>query len=476
MSDSIEKNIEERISKVSERWFLTDPLLFSVYCTHRIVPNVKLNVPFRTGQGRVEFSPDLLQEMNDCEMEELLRIEMFRILLKHPYQRQPSCANRKVLAQASNVTIDDVYQIQPVVKKYLKGLDYNLPYGLCFEEYYSLIYEILTHANPNSFCGTSIMPAEEALNPDGEDTLDDEDVHGDEELENESNCPGNKNQNKTQGNGTDGADGDGGADGNEGVNGAKGTGSTDGNLDLNSELQSGTDDMDAQISELWEEDDEMCCDVNNLIEIAQSSDSWGSIGESFQSLIKASLKIQMDYRKMLSAFRTSVISSKRCLTRMRPNRRFGFDAMGCRYELATNLLIAVDVSGSVTDKSLSHFFSIINRFFKYGIEKIDVIQFDAELKSDKPVSFKKAKNEIKVMGRGGTSFQPAADYYSSHPKYDGLIYFTDGYAPPPVFNTKRPIDVLWVLCGSEEYERNHEWIKAIKRNRVTYIPSVEVRI
>ena len=84
---------------------------------------------------------------------------------------------------------------------------------------------------------------------------------------------------------------------------------------------------------------------------------------------------------------------------------------------------------------------------------------------------RKAKSTVKILGRGGTNFQPAADFYCSHPEYDGLIYFTDGYAPPPTFNTKRPIDVLWVLCGKAEYEECKGWIKEIKRNRATYIPS-----
>ena len=147
--------------------------------------------------------------------------------------------------------------------------------------------------------------------------------------------------------------------------------------------------------------------------------------------------------------------------------------MGSRYALASNLLIAVDVSGSVSDESLSNFFSVINRFFKYGIEKLDVIQFDAELKSDKPLPMKKARSEIKIIGRGGTDFQPAADFYCAHPEYDGLIYFTDGYAPMPTFNTKRPIDVLWVLCGRQEYNKHKDRIKKIKRNRATYIPRGE---
>jgi predicted metal-dependent peptidase len=223
---------------------------------------------------------------------------------------------------------------------------------------------------------------------------------------------------------------------------------------------------------LWDEDEAACCDINGFIEVAQASNTWGTIPGKLQGLIKASMKVDMDYRKMLSLFKTSVISSRRHLTRMRPNRRSGFDAMGSRYELSTNLLIAVDVSGSVTDKSLEFFFSVINRLFKYGIEKLDVLQFDAAIQGEiEP--FKKARRTVKILGRGGTWFQPAADYYCEHPEYDGLIYFTDGYAPPPVFNTKRPIDVLWVLCSKQSYEANGDWIRKMKRNRVTYIPRSE---
>ena len=136
------------------------------------------------------------------------------------------------------------------------------------------------------------------------------------------------------------------------------------------------------------------------------------------------------------------------------------------------MLVAVDVSGSVSNKSLSYFFSVINRLFKYGVQKLDVIQFDAEIKGE-PEAFKKARKSVKIVGRGGTSFQPTADYYCEHPEYDGLIYFTDGYAPPPVYKTKRTIDVLWVLCGKSAYEDNCGWIKKLKRNRVTFIPRTE---
>lgn len=430
-------NALDRIRKIGERWFLTEPLLFAVYCSHEFVENNSIDVPMRTGNMKVEFSPKILDKIADDVLVEYMKIEMFRILLKHPYQRQPSFAAKALLTMASNVTIADVYDVSREVKMQMSGTELKLPGGLCFEEYYNLL---LQNAAPNSGKSGGEPQQSDDKSEQGEDA---------------------------QGNGAQGGESAGQDGESSGRNGGGSDGSSGGQGAGNSQEQ-----RDSQISELWEENEEACCSINEFIEVATESNTWGSIPGKLQGLIKASLKVDMDYRKMLSLFKTSVISSRRRLTRMRPNRRFGFDAMGSRYELSTNLLIAVDVSGSVTDKSLQFFFSVINRLFKYGVEKLDVLQFDAQIQGEiEPL--KKARKTVKIMGRGGTSFQPAADYYCEHPEYDGLIYFTDGYAPPPKFNTKRPIDVLWVLCSRQCYEKSGGWIRNMKRNRVTFIPRSE---
>lgn len=461
-----DNELEQRIKKIGEHWFLTEPLLFAAYCTHELAVNKRLRIPFRAGKKRIEYSPVILSPMRDNHIEEFLKIEILRIILKHPYQRQPPFAKRKVLTHASNATINDASQMQPFVKDMLKMLNYSwpegLPSGLCFEEYYALIYEILSHGKPHTNCGTSIVPSDRPSPPDDDDTMDGNEDTRDSDVEPQD------------------AAASGVASGQDGGSQPRPDAETScGEIpDKQKVTPSGggiasLQDAAEQASELWEEDEDTCCAINSLIEIAEASQTWGSLDGKLQGLIKASMKVLMDYRRMLSIFKTSVLSSKRSLTRMRPSRRFGFANMGSRYNLATNLLVAVDVSGSVTDKSLAYFFSVINRFFKYGIEKLDVIQFDHELKSDKPLPLKKAKGNVKIIGRGGTSFQPAADFYCAHPEYDGLIYFTDGYAPAPEFKTKRVIDVLWVLCGKEEYEWHVGWIRGIRRNRATYIPVKE---
>ena len=142
---------------------------------------------------------------------------------------------------------------------------------------------------------------------------------------------------------------------------------------------------------------------------------------------------------------------------MRPNRRSGFQYMGCIRQLRTNYLVAVDVSGSITDEDLQYFFSTINRFFKYGVEKIDAVTFDTKL--GEPVTLSKARKEFKIGGRGGTCFQPVIDYMADHPEYDGLIIFTDGYAPKPIVPAKLKGRLLWILRGEKEYNNHRIWMK-----------------
>ena len=437
----------ERIKQIGERWFLTEPLLFAVYCSHEFCENDSLDVAVRTGNRKVEYAPHVLASVSGTDLLEYLKVEMFRILLKHPYQRQPPFAEKALLTQASNITIADVYDVAPAVKKQMSGTELNLPQGLCFEEYYNLL---LQKTSPNSGNGNKSDDAGGDSGQDGGEGGSD-------------NTPNGASDDSGSGDGNGSNAGESGSGKSRGKGGPQGKGGSS-----RGEQQQ----RDSQISELWDDDEEVCCDINGFIEKAEASNTWGTIPGELMGLIKASLKVDLDYRKMLSLFKTSVLSSRRRLTRMRPNRRFGFDAMGSRYELSTNLLIAVDVSGSVTDKSLEFFFSVINRLFKYGIEKLDVLQFDAKIQGDvEPL--KKARRTVKVLGRGGTCFQPAADYYCEHPEYDGLIYFSDGYAPSPVYNTKRPIDVLWVLCSKSAYEENGARLKELNRNRVTYIPRSE---
>ena len=50
-------NARERIQQEAEQWFLTEPVLFAVYCSHRLTMNANMLCPLRTGKGRIEYNP-----------------------------------------------------------------------------------------------------------------------------------------------------------------------------------------------------------------------------------------------------------------------------------------------------------------------------------------------------------------------------------------------------------------------------------
>lgn len=412
---------EERIKKIVERWFLLEPLMFNIFCTHKLEKNLGLKVPFRSGKMKIEYSPLLLQKLSDKEVEEYLKAEVFRIVLKHPYERVPQDANKVALGFASDVTIEQTSQFTIPLINYA---ELGLAKGLSYEEYYrDLKFRPIAQLDYGN---------------------DEDKKHSDSKQQAASENKDCSNQHTNSDN------------------------QNYSHQQNDEENHSYSDQQKAAENvELWQEDDLAIEEINMQIIKAQESNEWGTISRNLQQMIEASLIVRMDYKKILSSFRASILSQNRELTRTRPNRRYGFDFMGSHYKFTTKLLVAVDVSGSISDKELSKFFSIINRFFKYGIKDIDVIQFDFNITA--PImNLKKAKKSIKVTGRGGTSFQPPIDYYTAHKEYDGLIIFTDGYANIPNNSTHRRI--LWVLTNEKTYSDAISWIKTMANYKVMYIP------
>ena len=216
------------------------------------------------------------------------------------------------------------------------------------------------------------------------------------------------------------------------------------------------DDSDANndLAANWQQDELMAAQVDQVINNVKT---WGSMPGHLVDQIIASTKARVDYRKILAGFRASILSEKRKLTRMRPNRRFGYDAMGSRYDFCTSMLIGVDCSASITKTDLRNFYSTINRFFKYGIKQIDVVQFDVKL--GEVQTLLKASEEIKISGRGGTLFQPFIDYVTKHPEYDGALIYTDGYAPHPEIPANMRTRLCRVLSSETELKEHESWMR-----------------
>lgn len=215
----------------------------------------------------------------------------------------------------------------------------------------------------------------------------------------------------------------------------------------------GPTDKHHDLAELWEEDELIVQEINGIISTVKN---WGTLPGEFVEKILTSLKAKINWRTVFAGFRASIISSRRKLTRMKPNRRTGFQNMGSIRHFDTKLLVAVDVSGSISTKSLMYFYGVINSTFRYGIEAVDVIQFDCGIRGVQKL--RKSIRETGVLGRGGTSFQEPVDYANEH-GYDGLVILTDGYAPPPKFPDVYHPKVLWVCENEKCMEKNGSWME-----------------
>lgn len=137
----------ERIQKEIERWFLLEPLFFSVYCTHQLTINANMKCPLRTGRGRIEYNPEQINTLNERRLSNMLSVEMIRILLGHPYSRRPLGCNPKVLRMASDMVIAPAYPTMSGDMAHPSKV--GLPEGKNYEWYISRLNEKFHHKDGN---------------------------------------------------------------------------------------------------------------------------------------------------------------------------------------------------------------------------------------------------------------------------------------------------------------------------------------
>lgn len=478
--------IEEKIHKIAEDWFLMEPALFVIWCTHKLVKNEKLAVPMRSGRQMIEFNPEMMKDWNESEIAERLRFEVLRILLGHPYMRQPFKARKGALGLASDITLKSLYKHSSTLPV---PSDLIYEKGKCFEEYYALVKEYVEQKEAEAY--SPPYEIDGGLLDDGGGGVD-EDADGkksssapDEsddgynnggEIEEIEEADEDSNDKYPTENGDDPELHDSGNDDE-----ISGGGRESSEPDMGGESSEIEKMMRpyTETAELWEEDQLMQESIREKIEQVKRMNQWGSLPGKVVDEILASTIVKIDYRQILSMFRASVLGSSRKLTRMLPSRRYGFEYMGSKRDFTTDLLVAIDVSGSVTNEGISQALSIINRFFKYGVENIDVIQFDYGLQGEKMTLKKALKDKFKVQGRGGTDFQAPIDLFLKD-GYDGLIMITDGFAAVPEVPKVFRGNILWLIYENEWFDISRKqglnkelsWIKDFPRSRYTVLPPV----
>jgi predicted metal-dependent peptidase len=392
---------KERITKIVEKWYLLEPLYFAVWTLHQVEPATHIKT-IKVQNGHIEYNPVFLDALSTKDLESVLSFEAMRIILKHPYSRKKELAEIAYLA--SNITVQEYIQTTGLgflsARVFFNSDAYDRKH---FELYYDKIIELAQNTG-----------------------------QGEDKNENHSHLSLDKSEKSS-----------------EDRNGKSSNQESNNNSSLenySNEKCSGYENAcDWGRSEYQEQM------INDKIKEVEIANTWGSITANIQEKILATLKPKINYKTILKSFRASILSNSRRLTRMKPSRRYGFLYMGSRRDFTTKLLFAVDVSGSVSHAALKNAFSILNRFFKYGIEEISVICFDSEIKG-KLLTLKKAKKEINILGRGGTNFGAVIDFIDKDRTFDGVLIFTDGYAPCPLPPKNKKTKILWLFDTESNYK------------------------
>jgi len=306
---------DPRIQEISDAWFVREPLLLMALLSHELRENNHIKT-IRSGKGFIEINTAWAAGLSKPQLEECLKAEVIRILLKHPYRKPPEYDDA-ISYMASNITLNEYYPFEdaPAVPEergdFWEGVEYR---QRNFEFYYR---ELIKLYPPETVS---------AGRPD-------KDSNADNDGEQDDTAYAGVNRNGAE----------------------------------NAELWEEDDFFDRKMNGI------VRFAKDNML-------SWGTIPGALRQTIIASLNPVLDYRNILRSFRASVLSSDKILTRQKPSRRYGFLYMGKRSRFVTRLLIGVDVSGSISEDDLDLFYSTINRFFKYGVPVLDALQFDSKIR------------------------------------------------------------------------------------------------
>ena len=63
----------------------------------------------RSGRGRIEYNPVMLTKHSLKDQEMILRAELIRLLLQHPYSRKPEECSQSAISLASDFVITSYY-------------------------------------------------------------------------------------------------------------------------------------------------------------------------------------------------------------------------------------------------------------------------------------------------------------------------------------------------------------------------------
>jgi len=237
----------------------------------------------------------------------------------------------------------------------------------------------------------------------------------------------------------DADDGNGGGSGNGGIGDDIGDPCDDGGVPLD-ESQRAAMEAQAKIE---------------TIQSAKAAKATGKLPAGVERIIEEMLNVKTPWHEKLERYMQSKVRDG--YSWARPNRRFVGDAVylpGVDYTPRMGeLVIAVDTSGSLSQRDIEYFNAHINRILHTCLpEKLTVVYCDAAIAGTAEYVPDDLPIQIRPVGGGGTSFRPVFEWLHN---YEGdvevLVYLTDGYGDQHLLDDSSSFDTVWLTTGNADF-------------------------
>lgn len=178
----------------------------------------------------------------------------------------------------------------------------------------------------------------------------------------------------------------------------------------------------------------------------------GNTPSAFKRYLQKLTTAQIPWQRILHNFVSSSVSAGTDdLSWSVPARRNPYKDVllpGTVDETVSDIVVAVDTSGSISEKELELFASEIASLSRYA-EEITIITCDAEV--HEKIKIREATHFLKKLhfsGGGGTDFRPVFDELKKARPLC-VAFFTDGYGSYPEKKPSYP--VLWVMTKDHKH-------------------------
>ena len=189
----------------------------------------------------------------------------------------------------------------------------------------------------------------------------------------------------------------------------------------------------------------------HLAAAAQRAREAGKLSGMLARLAEAALAAQVSWRALLAQYLAQ--AARDDYTWQRPSRRNGGNSGDVIWPAlrshSGDIHVAIDVSGSVTEKDLAEFLGELNALKGTMPVRITLFACDSDLAAGAPWTFEpwdELRLPRQLAGGGGTAFTPVFDWIARHGvQPDSLVYFTDAEGEFPKEAPDYP--VLWLVKG-----------------------------